>query len=63
MNLVEESIQIGESCTEKAQPSCSCRNLIINAMHDDAHIGEGASIKVNMKVVDLLELEISTFLA
>ena len=27
INLVEESIQTGESCTEKALPSCSCRNL------------------------------------
>ena len=29
INLVEESIHTGESCTEKALPSCSCRNLTI----------------------------------
>ena len=27
VNLVDESIQIGESWTEKAPPSCSWRNL------------------------------------
>ena len=29
VNLVDESIQIGESWTEKAPPSCSWRNLIV----------------------------------
>ena len=29
VNLVDESIQIGESWTEKAPPSCSWRNLTV----------------------------------
>ena len=48
INLVEESIQTGESCTEKALPSCSCRNLT------SAKIKLLTTLKINVVIAILI---------
>ena len=50
VNLVEESIQTGESCTEKALPSCSCRNLTVTSVK----IKLLTTVKINVVIAILI---------